>query len=344
MKMAKNKAFVSVICPIYNEETYIAKCIETMLQQDYPQDQLEFLFVDGNSKDKTREIVLDYSKDYTNIKLLNNPHQYVPQALNIAIKESKGDVIIRIDGHCEYPTNYISVLVKYLYELNADNVGGVWNTIPSKGLPVNQAIAIASSHIFGVGNSRHKIGSREISQTDTVPFGCYKREVFDKIGLFDEELIRNQDDEFNARLIMNGGKIFLIPEIVIDYYARDTISQMSKMYYQYGLFKPLVNKKIGKPATIRQFFPMLFFIGLIGGLILSLFSSLIFAIYISTLVLYVLIGVIIGLQNIKTKKDYKFIYLMPYVFFITHISYGWGYVKGIYKVLRDSSFVVNSSR
>ena len=149
--------------------------------------------------------------------------------------------------------------------MNADNVGGVWNTQPAKNTVICQAIAQASSHPFGVGGSMHKIGSSKIIETDTVPFGCYKREVFEKTGLFDTDLVRNQDDEFNGRLLKLGGKIFLIPQVIINYTARDTIYKMCKMYYQYGLYKPLVSKKLGAPATIRQFFPIAFLLWLVLG-------------------------------------------------------------------------------
>lgn len=335
---------VTVICPVFNEEKYVAQCIETILNQDFPLEQLEFLIVDGMSTDKTREIVETYAQENSFITLLDNPHRYVPHALNKGIKYSRGDVIIRIDGHCEYPRNYISSLVKYLYQLDADNVGGVWETLPANQSSISKAIAIASSHVFGVGNSRHKIGANQIVETDTVPFGCYKREVFDKIGLFDEDLIRNQDDEFNARLINNGGKIYLIPEIKINYYARNNLSKMAAMYFQYGLFKPLVNKKLGKPATLRQFFPLFFVVGLIVGFILSFLSKYFLFIYLTILLLYSFIGLGIGIKSAVKNKTFSLICHIPITFFIIHISYGWGYFKGLMKLLLKTDFNVQSSR
>ena len=244
---------VSVICPVFNEEKFIEECIMSIIEQDYPQDMMEVLFVDGRSTDKTREIIERYMRQYPFIKLLDNPERIVPYALNRGLEAAKGEVIMRLDGHCTYPTNYISELVRYLYQLNADNVGGVWNTQPAKDTPICQAIAQASSHPFGVGGSMHKIGASKIIETDTVPFGCYKREIFEKTGPFDIDLVRNQDDEFNGRLHNLGGKIYLIPQVIINYTARDTLCKMRKMYYQYGLYKPLVNKKLGAPATVRQF-------------------------------------------------------------------------------------------
>jgi glycosyltransferase involved in cell wall biosynthesis len=320
---------VSVICPVFNEEKFIEACIVSIIEQDYPQDMMEVLFVDGRSTDNTREIIERYMTQYPFIKLLDNPERIVPYALNRGLEAANGEVIMRLDGHCTYPTNYISELVRYLYELNADNVGGVWNTQPAKDTPICQAIALASSHPFGVGGSMHKIGASKIMETDTVPFGCYKREVFEKTGPFDTDLVRNQDDEFNGRLLNLGGKIYLIPQVIINYTARDTISKMRHMYYQYGLYKPLVNKKLGSPATVRQFFPLLFLLALVLGGIASIFSPFVLNIYLAMIMLYLIIGLVVGgMSGIRTYHP-LLILLMPYVFFNIHLSYRFGYLRGL---------------
>lgn len=335
---------VSIICPVYNEEKFIDRCILSIVAQDYPKDSLEVLFIDGRSTDKTRAIIEKYTKEYSYIRLLDNPQQVVPYALNKGVEASKGEVVMRIDGHCVYPTNYVSELVHYLYELEADNVGGVWNTQPAKETAICQAIALSSSHPFGVGGSMHKIGASEIMETDTVPFGCYKREVFEKAGLFDTELVRNQDDEFNGRLLNKGGKIFLIPQVIINYTARDSLKKMRHMYYQYGLYKPLVNKKLGSPATTRQFFPLLFLLGLVVGGLLSLFSLWIRYVYVAVLLLYLLVGLVVGAMGaIRTHKPVITL-LMPWVFFNIHVSYGYGYLKGIFKVMSGKTIHVESNR
>lgn len=339
-----NTPWVSIVCPTYNEEKYIEQCLDSILCQDYPQNLIEVFVVDGMSADNTRTIVTKYIQQYRNIKLLDNPDKIVPPALNIGIKKSKGDVIIRIDGHCIYPTNYISRLVHELYRLDADNVGAVWNTLPARNTSVCRAIAIGASHKFGIGNSLHKIGADHIIQTDTVPFGCFKRKVFERIGLFDLDLVRNQDDEFNARIIKSGGKIFLIPDLVINYYAREKISKMAKMFYQYGLFKPLVNKKLGSPATVRQFFPVLFLLGLIIGIPLSFINQYIAYLYVFVLLLYWILAFYFSLKETKKWKDWKIIHLLPTIFFVIHISYGWGYLKGVYKILMGYPFSVKVNR
>ena len=165
--------------------------------------------------------------------------------------------------------------------------------------------------------------------------------MFDKIGLFDEELVRNQDDEFNGRIVKNGGKIYLIPSLVIDYYARDTVGKVRKMFYQYGLFKPLVNKKLGTPATLRQFFPLCFVAGLIVGGVLSLFFKAVAWLYLCVFALFLLLEFVFAL---KEKRKMREMLILVGVFFTIHVSYGWGYLRGIWKIVIGQSFTANVNR
>jgi glycosyltransferase involved in cell wall biosynthesis len=329
----QNTSSITVIIPCRNEEQYIGQVLDSILLQNYDQKKIEVLVIDGSSDDKTREIVAGYSKNATNISVLDNPMRTVPYALNLGIRKAKGEVIVRMDAHSKYPNNYLSRLSSQLEVLGADNVGGKWNTLPAENTPICKAIAIASSHNFGIGNSLHKTGTSEITQTDTVPFGCFRRELFDKIGMFDIDLIRNQDDEFNARIIKNGGKIYLIPDVIIDYFARKDIRKMSKMFYQYGLFKPLVNKKLGAPATLRQFFPPLFVAGLILGLILCFVGRMFIFVYASVLASYMVLSLYFSLVEVMKYRNSKLVLLLPYLFFVIHTSYGWGYLMGIFRFL-----------
>lgn len=338
------KPFVSLICPIYNEEKHIEKCVESLLAQDYPRDRMEILFVDGMSADRTREILDAFQAKYAFIRMFDNPGRTAPYALNIGIGVSQGEVVMRVDAHSAYPPDYVSRLAESLIRLGADNVGGLWNTLPAADTPVCRAIAVASSHVFGVGLSVHKVGADKVRQVDTVPFGCFRREVFDRVGLFDTELTRNQDDEFNGRIIKNGGRIYLIPSVRIDYTARDTIGKAARMYYQYGLFKPLVNKKLGAPATLRQFFPALFVLGIVAGAVWSVFSPIILWIYLGVWSLYLLFGVSFGVREAARFKDWRFIFTLPCVFFVIHTAYGLGYWKGLYNVLLRRPFRAGSNR
>lgn len=320
---------VSVIIPCRNEEQYIEKVIEDLLNQDYPEQKMEILIIDGESEDKTQELILKKVSQHTSVRLLKNPKRIVPAGLNIGIKEAKGEVIVRIDAHCEYPTNYISYLVKNLFELAADNVGVAMIAHPRNNSLKAKAISMAISSPFGIGNSHHRIGITKPIQIDSVPFGCYKSKTFNKIGYFDEELVRNQDDEFNARLGKNGGKIYLLPDIEIKYLARDTISKISKMFFYYGYFKPLVNQKVGSAATIRQFVPPLFVLSSIIAILVGLFSmELSFLLFLMTWIPHNLINLLVSFKLAMKQKNLVFIPILFFIFIAIHYSYGIGYLKG----------------
>ncbi|MDR1757879.1 MAG: glycosyltransferase family 2 protein [Bacteroidales bacterium] len=336
--------FISVICPVYNEEKYIANCIESVLRQDYPTKHVEVFFVDGGSTDRTREIIMLYQEQFPYLQLMDNPNKTSPYAMNLGIRLARGEYIVRLDGHSVYPENYFSQLIHYAIELQADNVGGEIITLPASDTVKCKAIAIALSHRFGVGNSMFRVGTTKIIRTDTVPFGCYKKDIFAKIGLYDEELTRNQDDELNARLIKHGGKIFLVPNLGILYTVRDTLRKMCKMYYQYGLFKPLVNKKIKRFVSVRQFVPALFLCGLLAGAILSCFFYPVFLLYVAIIALYFLTGICIGIQQIKSREEIGFVMVLPATFFLIHVSYGWGFLVGLYKILTRSKFRATENR
>lgn len=248
---------VSVIIPCRNEAGYIAHCLDSILAGDYPREQLEILVADGRSTDGTRELLAGYCARHAAVQLLDNPQGTTPGGLNVAIQASSGAIVVRMDAHVLYPPDYISRLVRGLEESGADNVGGVLQTVAANDTPMAQAIALGMSHRFGVGNAHFRVGATERREVDTVPFGCFRREIFSRIGLFDEELIRNQDDEFNFRVITRGGRVVLLPDVSCQYFARRSLGQLARMYYQYGYFKPLVARKIGRIMTVRQLVPAL---------------------------------------------------------------------------------------
>ena len=321
--------FISVIIPCRNEEGYIGTVLKNIQEQNYPGDCMEIIVVDGESDDRTLGEIRQIAENDNRIQILSNPGRIVPTALNLGIKNSQGEIIVRMDAHCEYPSNYISYLVENLQKLHADNVGVAMRAFPRNKSLKAFAISKAISSPFGVGNSHHRTGTSKPVEMDSVPFGCYWREVFDKIGFFDEDLVRNQDDEFNARLGKYGGKIVLLPDIEIKYLARDTFRKIARMFYYYGLFKPLVNKKVGAPATIRQFVPPLFLLSLFAFMIISVinlqwgtwFGAI-------TLLPYVLLNLFISfITAVKSRRTGIVFYLLP-LFFLIHISYGWGYIRG----------------
>ena len=330
--------FVSILCPTFNEEKYIHKCIDSILAQDYPAEKWELLLIDGGSTDKTCEIIDEYAKRHKNIHRHANPKQVAPSAINIGIPVAQGEFIVRIDAHADYPTNYVSTLINAIKTLpDAQNVGGCWKTLPANETLRAKAIAIACSHPLGVGNADYRInGSDEVRVVDTVPFGCWRKAWFDKVGLLDETLARAEDDEFNARTQLNGGKIYLIPTIQINYYARDAISKMGRMFYQYGLYKPLVSRKLGKPATLRQFAPPLFILFVLSAAFIWLLPVWLIAAYAAVWLFYWTAILIVSVQ----KRNLWCLI----TFFITHLSYGIGYWAGIFAIITHKQLTVTSTR
>ena len=321
---------ITVICPVYNEEKYISSFIESIILQDYNLGRVELLIIDGLSTDRTRDIVKKYMSINSNIKLIDNYKQTVSHALNLGIDIAEGEYIIRVDAHAEFPTDYFSSLIYYSKKMGADNVGGLITTVPVNESIEAVAISIALGHAFGMGNSYFRIGSDKIIEVDTVPFGCFKSDLFKKVGLFDIDLIRNQDDEFNGRILKNNGRIYLIPNIKIKYFARDSIAKISNMFWQYGVFKPLVNKKLGRPTTLRQFVPLCFVIVLIMGIALCFLFKLFIIPYIVFISLYFFISFKISLLESIRRKKMGILFILPVVFFVIHFSYGVGYIYGIY--------------
>lgn len=326
-----NFPLVSIIIPCRNEEKFITECLNSIIVQDYPKDKIEVLIIDGRSDDRTREIIERYRQEYHNIKLLDNPGRIVPKALNIGIKNAQGDVIIRMDAHNIYEKDYISKCVIYLYGYNADNVGGVWITLPGSDSLMASTIALSLSHPFGVGNAYFRIGTKEPKLVDTVPFGCYRKEVFEKIGLFDEDLVRNQDIEFNLRLKNIGGKVLLVPNIVSYYHARSTLKDLFKQNFLNGLWVLYSLKFAKMPFSIRHLVPLFFTLSLIGTVCLTaLYQPFIYLLSFITS-LYLVINAFFSLE-LSLNKGPKYFLPLLLSFSALHISYGLGSLWGIVKL------------
>jgi glycosyltransferase involved in cell wall biosynthesis len=319
---------VSIVIPCRNEERYIARCLDSVLASDYPRERLEILVADGGSTDGTRPLLVRYVALHPTIVLLDNPRGTTPAGLNVAIRAASGDIVIRMDAHVLYPSDYVSRLVAGLQESGADNVGGTLVTVPADDSPTAQAIAVGMSHHFGMGNLDFPAGSGERREVDTVPFGCYRREIFDRIGMFDEDLIRHQDDEFNFRLITRGGRVLLLPDVLCRYFARSSLRQLASMYYQRGYFKPLVARKVGRELTVRQVIP--------AALVGCLSSSAALALWIPVArYLFALVAgsyaLLVALFAARAAHSHglRCAAALVLVFPVLHFSYGSGCLRGI---------------
>ena len=322
----------SIIIPIYNEEKYIKECLESIINSDINKEEIEVLLVDGGSTDKTTDIIKEYQKKYPYFKCLYNPKKITPVAMNIGIKEAKGDYIFIISAHAFYPKNYFSKLIKNIKKLNADCVGGVLVTKVKNKTNTSNAIKNVLSDKLGVGSS-FRVGVNKIKEVDTVPFGCYKKEVFDKIGLYDERLVRNQDIELNKRLKKAGGKIYLVPDIKCVYFARETFKALAKNNFNNGLWNILTAYYTNSLSSLsfRHFIPLLFVLTLLISLILSIISVKFFYLFLAIFLTYF---IIISIRSFQIKKDTT-IFHQIVAFLVLHFSYGIGSLVGIFKVLKD---------
>lgn len=311
----------SVIVPVLNEEGHISKLMDTLARQDYP--NLEFLLTDGGSSDRTIQLITERQLNDPRFKLIRNPERFVSHGFNLALMEAKGNYIAFLGAHAEYPENYLSQGVKVLDKNIADAVGG---PLRHKGLnPTGKAIAFAMTSGFGVGNTAFRT-STERQYVESVAFAVYKKSVFEKLGGMDEALIRNQDDEFHYRMNSAGFKILMIPEMQAVYYVRSSFYALFKQYFQYGLYKPLVLKKVHSGARLRHFIPSLWTLYLVCAVTLScIFPSGILLCSIPFM-LYLMIACYVIFKSPPEINPF----LLFLGFSTLHISYGTGFIKGLF--------------
>lgn len=322
---------MSVVVPCRNEVRHIRACLDSILAGSYPADRLEVIVADGASDDGTREILAEYAARDTAapaIRVLDNPRRITPCGLNAAIRASRGELIVRMDAHAVYPPEYVSRLVAALEESGAAIVGARIETIPADERPVSRAIAFGMSHPFGVGPSRFRIGTTRRRSVDHVPFFCCRRELFVQFGLFDEELVRNQDGEFSSRVRRGGGEILLIPDVVARYYARDTIAKLGRTLFQYGYFKPLTARKVGGVMTVRQLVPPGFLLTILAtGMLSPIFgiAATALAVCLGAYAAAVLACCLLATRQLPLRA----VLALTLVFPVMHVAYGYGYLRRV---------------
>lgn len=319
--------FVSVLMPVRNESSTIESSLGSVCKQDYPHELLEIVVVDGMSTDSTIELANKLAgKTDIKIKIVQNPKEIAPAALNLGIAEAHGKILVRIDGHCEIAPDYVSNCVRLLQSGRADGVGGPIETI-GEGV-VAESIARAMSSGFGVGGSAFRTVDDREMYTDTVAFPGYTREIIERAGPFNEELVRNQDDEYNFRIRKLGGQILLSPTIRSKYYSRSTFRSLWRQYFQYGYWKVRVLQLHPRQMSVRQFVPFVFVISLILLSTLSVFSFVGRWILIVLLGSYFLANFAAAVQTARRRLT-----LVPFIclsFFILHFSYGLGSLVGLF--------------
>lgn len=312
------KKFVSLVVPCRNEEKFIGKCLESLLAQDYPKERMEILVVDGDSKDRTREIVKKFQNPNAKfqIRLLDNPKRITPVAANIGIQEAKGEIVTRLDAHATYAIDYLAKCVAALDSFGADVVGGVVRAVPAANTAMAKAIAIVLSHPFGAGGSRFRLGATKPAWVDTVFGGCYKKEVFESVGLYNEKLVRSQDMELSIRLQKAGKKILLVPDAIAYYYPKSTLYEFFKHNVKDGIWAVYPLKFVNMPFRLRHYIPLLFVI----SLPLSIW-------------LYIPVSFLVAFQIAWQQKDARLLFAAPLAFAARHFGYGVGSIIGIFKLI-----------
>jgi succinoglycan biosynthesis protein ExoA len=318
---------VSLLVAMRNEVGYIDRCLASIFAQEYPDHLLEVLVMDGQSTDGSLQIVENLFQGRSNCYLLPNPKIIQAAGWNLGIRVAQGDIIGIVSAHAELAPDYVSTAVETLRRIGADMVGGPMRADSRER--VGQAIALATSTPFGVGGAHFHYIERE-QEVDTVYMGLCWREVYQRIGGFDEEMVRNQDDELSYRLLDRGGRIFCNPAIRSRYYNRSTFRSLWKQYFQYGYWKVRVMQKHHRQMRLRQFVPPIFVTALLGSTFFAPFSYLGRWLLVSVGGSYVLANLAASVWTAR-KGGLHHLPLLPLSFASLHLSYGFGFLVGLVK-------------
>lgn len=331
--------FVSVIVPCRNEERFIASCLDSIVASDYPKERLEVLVVDGMSEDDTRRIVETYAQRYPFILLIPNPKRIIPSAMNIAIHHARGDIILKIDAHSIYASDYIRKCITALQEYGADNVGGRVVHTPGANTLTAKAVASALSHPFGSLNSYFRTGASQPRWVDTTAFGCYPRKVFERVGLYREDLVRSSDLDLNRRLLQSGGRILLVPDAVIYYRCDASLWRFWRHNLSDGFWAtyPL---KFGAVLRWRHYAPIFLlslFLALVG---LAVWKPVLGVFPGGMLGVYGGISLWVSAKKAVQERRWGYIIALPLAFAVRHAGYGLGSIAGLLGAIASRDFWV----
>jgi succinoglycan biosynthesis protein ExoA len=316
---------VTLIMPVRNEAAFIRRSLGSVVAQDYPADRMDIIVTDGRSTDATSAVVAAMQAQDPRIVLLDNPGQIVATGLNLALRQAIGDIIVRVDGHCEIAPDYVRRCVDHLLRDGVDGVGGPLTTVGETFVATTIATAMSSG--FGVGGAAFRTQTGQTTVTDTVAFPAYTRQAVERAGAFDEELVRNQDDEYNSRLRKLGAKILLAADVRSRYYSRASLSALWSQYFQYGYWKVRVMQKHPMQMRGRQFVPPIFVAALLISLALAPFSAD------SRLAFWSIAGAYLvanlSASVLTARKDWRQLGVLPVIFGILHVAYGLGFLAGL---------------
>jgi succinoglycan biosynthesis protein ExoA len=330
---------VSVIVPCYNEQRTIRLLLEAVFNQTFAKQELEVIIADGLSTDRTRAEVSRFQNEHPDlaVHLIDNPRRNIPAALNCALESARGFYVVRLDAHSIPAPDYIERCVENLELERGENVGGVWEIRAQGSGLLERAIAVAAAHPFGVGDARYRYGAKA-EYVDTVPFGAFRRDLFDRCGSFDENLLSNEDYEFNARLRKAGGRVWLDPRIRSVYFARPDLKALSKQYWRYGYWKWRMLRQYPQTLRWRQALPPVFVLGLLALLLLAPFWNTAAYLLLAVMVLYALVLTAGSLFKPGAGGSIGLALAVSLAIATMHLSWGTGFLYSMLSaVLRPKS-------
>ena len=333
-----NDIKIDIVVPVFNEEKYLDNCITSILNFIlFNNCTIVIYIVDGLSTDNTKKIALQYESKFINVKYILNPQKIQSCALNKIIEIGDGDYILRLDAHSIYPNDYLFNCYNISYQTSADNVGGIIITLPGGSNFEAKIVQAITTHKFGVGNSDFRT-IEKVGNSDTVPFGFFKKSIFYKIGNFDERLTRCQDYEFNRRIIANGGKIWMNSKICAEYYNQPTLLGFyKKQLFNEAPFNPYMWYLAPYSFAFRHVITGFFTLGVILGLFLSFISNIFSIVYFLTLLFYFTLGIISSIQQSIKYKNFILIFILPFCFFLFHFLHGFGIIIGAMKLITKTA-------
>lgn len=314
---------VSVVVPCYNEQSTICLLLEALYFQTFPRAEIEVILADGMSTDGTRQRVTEFQRAHPDlaVQIVDNPMRNIPSGVNRAIEAARGEFIVRLDAHCVPRPDYVAGCVSALEQGKGENVGGVWDIRPGGPGWQARAIAVAASHPLGVGDARYRY-TQTAQQVDTVPFGAFRRSLVDRIGLYNESLLTNEDYEFNVRVRQSGGKIWLDPAIRSVYFSRSDFRGLARQYVRYGFWKARMLRRYPGTLRWRQALPPAFVASLAVFALLGLWSPLFGGLFVIELVAYAFILFLVGLQTAWKNRDPALVIGVPLAIAIMHFAWG----------------------
>ncbi|MBK8256081.1 MAG: glycosyltransferase family 2 protein [Polyangiaceae bacterium] len=315
--------FVTIAMPCLNEEAYIEACVRTVAAQDYPKDRMEILIADGGSTDRTREILKTLAEEDPRIFVIDNPDKIQAAGMNEIIRQSKGKMIVRMDVHCEYASDYLSQCIAALERSGADNAGGAQRA-KARSL-FQKALCAALESPLGVGGAAYRSPENE-GYVDTVFLGAFRRRVFETVGMYDPKAITNEDAELNQRILDAGGKVFLSKDVVVHYFPRDSFYKLAQQYYKYGRGRARTLLKLGKFLSVRPALPFLMVVSGAGLLLTSPFQPI-------TPFAFGAYALATGVEAVRVgrKAGLSAIPVVWGIFPTLHVSHGIGFAAGLIK-------------